>query len=44
MEEIIIPRCKKCKALQIKLIRFAYEKCWVCNSDLEKVKFKEVVE
>jgi len=41
-EVIKLPRCKKCKAIQIKIVRHYYEKCQYCNSGLENVGFKEI--
>lgn len=42
LEVIEIPRCKKCSALQAQITRPYYERCWVCNSELNNITFKEV--
>ena len=42
-EQIIkLPRCKNCKALQIKIIRPYWEDCEYCHKKNEEVEFKEV--
>lgn len=42
LQMIEIPRCSKCLALQIKLLKTSYEKCIHCNSNLELINYKEI--
>ncbi len=39
---IELPRCPKCRALQIELLKMPFDKCIHCDSELENVKFKEI--
>ena len=41
-EDLKLPRCTNCQALQIKVIRFYYENCHYCGSENKQIRFKEI--
>jgi len=41
-KELDMPTCPNCGKLQIKLLRFYYENCEICNTKLISVKYKRV--